>query len=63
MARIKGIDLQGNKRGDVGLTRIFGIGRSTAQDILDEAKVGHEVKVNDWTDDQLMAIRNKINEK
>ena len=63
MARIKGIDLPGNKRGDVGLTSIFGIGKSRAQEILDEAKVDYEIKVNDWTDDQLIAIRNIINEK
>ncbi|MDX2362107.1 MAG: 30S ribosomal protein S13 [Crocinitomicaceae bacterium] len=62
MARISGIDLPKNKRGVIGLTYIYGIGRSRSQRILAEAKVDESVKVQDWTDDQLAAIRNAMNE-
>jgi small subunit ribosomal protein S13 len=63
MARISGIDLPRNKRGEIGLTYIFGIGRSTAQSILDQAGIDRNVKVQDWTDDQLAAIRTIINDE
>jgi small subunit ribosomal protein S13 len=63
MARISGIDLPRNKRGEIGLTYIFGIGRSTAQGILDEAGIGYDVKVQDWTDEQLASIRGIINDR
>lgn len=63
MARISGIDLPRNKRGEIGLTYIFGIGRSTAQRILDKAGISYDVKVQDWTDDQLNAIRTIINDE
>lgn len=63
MARIRGIDLPGNKKGDVGLTYIFGIGQSTAREILEKAKVPFETKVDEWTDEQLINIRNIINEE
>lgn len=63
MARIAGIDLPKNKRGEIGLTYIFGIGRSTAQRILDKAGISYDVKVQDWDDDQLAAIRTVINEE
>ncbi|MFS8616154.1 MAG: 30S ribosomal protein S13 [Solitalea sp.] len=62
MARIAGIDLPRNKRGEIGLTYIFGIGRSTARNILTQAGVDVNTKVEDWTDDQLTAIRTVINE-
>jgi small subunit ribosomal protein S13 len=62
MARIAGIDLPKNKRGVIGLTYIYGIGRSTAERILDDAGIGHDVKVNEWNDDQLGKIRTVINE-
>ena len=62
MARIKGIDLPKNKRGVVSLTYIFGIGSSFAADILDQAKVSHDIKVQDWTDDQANKIRSIIND-
>lgn len=62
MARIVGVDLPKNKRGEVGLTYIFGIGRSSAQKILDEAGVDRNIKVQDWNDDQLNKIRKVINE-
>jgi len=61
MARIAGIDIPKNKRGEVGLTYIFGIGRSTARYILDKAKIGYDKKVNEWNDDEQTAIRNVIN--
>jgi len=63
MARISGIDLPRNKRGEIGLTYIYGIGRSTAQDILNEAGISYDVKVQDWTDEQLAAIRGIINDQ
>jgi small subunit ribosomal protein S13 len=62
MARIVGVDLPKNKRGEVGLTYIFGLGRSTAQKILEKAGVDRNVKVKDWTDDQVNLIRKVINE-
>lgn len=61
MARISGIDLPKNKRGEIGLTYIFGIGRSTAQKILSNAGISFDKKVNEWTDDEQNAIRNFIN--
>jgi small subunit ribosomal protein S13 len=57
MARIQGIDLPKNKRGVIGLTYVYGIGSSFAKAILDEAKISHDIKVQDWTDDQASAIR------
>ena len=63
MARISGIDLPKNKRGEIGLTYIYGIGRSTAQRILTEAGIDFNTKVQDWSDDQLAAIRGIINDQ
>jgi small subunit ribosomal protein S13 len=63
MARISGIDLPKNKRGEIGLTYIYGIGRSTAQRILTEAGVDWNVKVEDWNDEQLTTIRGIINDQ
>jgi small subunit ribosomal protein S13 len=63
MARISGIDLPKNKRGEIGLTYIYGIGRTTAQNILAEAGIDVNIKVQDWNDDQLTAIRTIINDK
>lgn len=62
MARISGIDLPRNKRGEIGLTYIFGIGRKTAQNILTEAGIDFNKKVQDWSDDELSAIRTIIND-
>jgi len=62
MARIVGVDLPKNKRGEVSLTYIYGIGRSRAQSILDEAGVDRSLKVKDWNDDQIAAIRSAIND-
>ena len=61
MARIAGIDLPKNKRGEIGLTYIFGIGRSTAQYILTKAGIDFDKKVNQWNDEEQGAIRNIIN--
>jgi len=61
MARIAGIDLPKNKRGEIGLTYIFGIGKSTAQYILTKAGIDFNKKVNQWNDEEQGAIRNIIN--
>ena len=61
MARIAGIDLPKNKRGIIGLTDIYGVGPSKAKEILQEAGVDPSIRVQDWDDDQLSAIRNYIN--
>ncbi|MEO6149469.1 MAG: 30S ribosomal protein S13 [Mucilaginibacter sp.] len=63
MARISGIDLPKNKRGEIGLTYIYGIGRTTAKNILIEAGIDLNTKVQDWNDEQLTAIRNIINDQ
>jgi small subunit ribosomal protein S13 len=62
MARISGIDLPKNKRGVIGLTYIYGIGRSTSSEILKHAGISEDKKVNEWNDDELAAIRNYITE-
>jgi len=58
--RIVGVDLPQNKRGEVGLTYIYGIGRSSAKKILEKAGVDFDIKVKDWTDDQAAKIREII---
>ena len=60
MARIAGIDLPKNKRGEIGLTYIYGIGPSTAKYILQKAEIDVNKKVNEWNDEELTAIRNII---
>ncbi len=60
MARIVGVDLPKNKRGVIGLTYIYGVGRSLSSKILKTANVDENVKVSDWTDEQITAIRNTI---
>ena len=62
MARIAGIDLPKNKRGVIGLTYIFGIGRSTSKKILNTNGIDESIKVQEWNDDQLALIRNSVNE-
>ncbi|MCK9324200.1 MAG: 30S ribosomal protein S13 [Bacteroidales bacterium] len=62
MARIVGVDIPNNKRGEIALTYIYGIGRSRAQKILAEAGVDKNLKVQDWNDDQSAAIRTYIND-
>lgn len=61
MARIAGIDLPKNKRGEIALTYIYGIGRSTAQRILNQGGIDWDKKAGEWNDDELAAIRNFIN--
>ncbi|MBR1630557.1 MAG: 30S ribosomal protein S13 [Paludibacteraceae bacterium] len=61
--RIVGVDLPQNKRGEVGLTYIYGLGRSSAKKILEEAGVDVNIKVKDWTDDQAAKIREIIGAK
>ncbi len=60
MARIVGVDLPKNKRGVIGLTYIYGIGKSSAQEILKKAGIDENIKVSDWSDEQVTAIRNII---
>ena len=62
MARIVGVDIPNNKRGEIALTYIYGIGRSRANTILEKAGVDKEMKVQEWDDDQFAAIRKVINE-
>lgn len=63
MARIVGVDLPKNKRGEVALTYIYGIGRSSARSILTDAGVDPNTQVKDWTDENINNIRAILNEK
>lgn len=63
MARIGGIELPKNKRGEIGLTYIYGIGRSSANKILKDAGIDKDIKVKDWTDEQETLIRKILGEK
>ncbi len=63
MARLVGVDLPKNKRGEIGLTYIFGVGHSTARSILQEANISFDTKVKDWTDSEIAALRKILNEK
>ena len=58
--RIAGVDIPQNKRGEIALTYIYGIGRSSANQILEKAGVDKDVKVKDWTDDMAAAVREVI---
>ncbi len=62
MARISGVDLPKNKRGVIGLTYIYGIGRSSSSKILAENNISEDKKVSEWTDEEINAIRASINE-
>ena len=62
MARIAGVDLPNNKQGEIGLTYIFGIGRSSAKKILEKCGIDSTIKVGDWNDDQIAKIRAEIND-
>jgi small subunit ribosomal protein S13 len=57
MARLAGIDLPKEKRGEIGLTYIFGIGRSRSREILDKVGIDYNTKVSDWTEDQVVQLR------
>lgn len=63
MARISGVDIPDNKRGEISLTYIFGIGRSNAQKILTEAGIDWNKKVEDWDDDEQNKVRTIISEQ
>lgn len=62
MARIVGVDIPDNKRGEIALTYVFGIGRNRSRYILEQAGVSFDLKVKDWNDDQFAAIRKVIND-
>jgi len=63
MARIVGVDLPKNKRGEIALTYIYGVGRSNARKVLTKAEVDLNKKVKDWNDDELSKIRRVLNEE
>ena len=63
MARIAGVDIPDNKRGEISLTYVFGIGKSSAQAILDKAGVDRNAKVQDWSDDQTKKVRDLISDE
>ncbi|ETN96756.1 small subunit ribosomal protein S13 [Zhouia amylolytica] len=60
MARIAGVDLPKNKRGVIGLTYIFGVGKSRAKEILAQAQVNEDTKVSEWADDEIARIREAV---
>lgn len=62
MARLVGVDLPNNKRGEIGLTYIFGIGRSSARTILEKAGIDFDTKVGDWTDAEIATLRKILSE-
>jgi small subunit ribosomal protein S13 len=62
MARIAGIDLPKNKRGEIGLTYIYGIGRNLSKQILDKASINYDKKVSEWNDDELSVLSGIIND-
>jgi len=62
MARIVGVDIPNNKRGEIALCYIYGIGRSRSNKVLVEAGVDKNLKVQDWNDDQFAAVRKVIND-
>jgi len=62
MARFSGVDIPDNKRGEIGLTYIYGIGRRSAQNILTQAGIEWDKKVGDWTDEESNQIRSIISE-
>ncbi|MFP4621383.1 MAG: 30S ribosomal protein S13 [Bacteroidales bacterium] len=62
MARIVGVDLPKNKRGVIALTYIYGVGKSTASKIMEEAGIDKNIKVKDWSDDHISTLRNILNE-
>ena len=60
MARIAGVDIPNYKRGVIALTYIYGVGKSRAQQILQQAGVSEEIKVSDWSDDEIGRIRESV---
>lgn len=63
MARIAGVDIPDNKRGLIGLTYIYGIGNSRSKKILEKANIDLNIKVKDWTDEQVSSIRGLISDE
>ncbi|MGM0496359.1 MAG: 30S ribosomal protein S13 [Bacteroidota bacterium] len=63
MARIVGVDLPKNKRGVIALTYIYGIGKSTASRIMEKAGIDKNIKVQDWSDDQISTLRTILNDE
>jgi small subunit ribosomal protein S13 len=63
MARIAGVDLPKNKRGAIGLTYVFGIGKTSAAKILEEAGIDPDKKIKDWEDNEVVEIRRIIGDK
>ncbi len=63
MARISGVDIPGKKRGEIGLTYIYGIGKSSAQKILNKAGIAYDKKVDEWSDDEANNVRKVISEE
>ncbi|MEX0779237.1 MAG: 30S ribosomal protein S13 [Balneolales bacterium] len=63
MARIAGIDLPKDKRGEIGLTYIYGVGHTQSRKILDRTGIGYDTKVSEWSDDQVSAIRKLLEEE
>ena len=63
MARISGVDIPDNKRGEIALTYIFGLGKSSAQSILEKAGIDPNKKVKDWTDEESNKVRSIIAEE
>ena len=63
MPRIAGVDIPDNKRGEISLTYVFGIGKSSAQAVLDKAGVDRNAKVQDWSDDQTKKVRDLITDE
>ncbi len=61
--RIAGVDIPNNKRGEIALTYIYGIGRSSAQKILSKAGISWDKKVAEWSDDEAVKVRNIINDE
>jgi small subunit ribosomal protein S13 len=62
VARIAGIDLPKNKRGIVGLTYIFGVGRTTSSEVLEKAGVDYNKRVSEWTDEEIASLRQVLAE-
>jgi small subunit ribosomal protein S13 len=62
MARLEGVDLPKQKRGEIGLTYIYGIGRTRSRQILEELGISPDTKVSDWSDEQIIEIRKHLDE-
>ncbi len=63
MARVAGVDIPNDKRGEIALTRVYGIGRSRAKEILAKVEVDHNMKVQDWSDEQTRKVRRLVEDE